>query len=67
MQKHYTFDTHRVCDPKITVKNVLEVLKSSGVWESEHMSIRDIGQLDIFHEHVYAVGSDVGRRNNWGK
>jgi YcaO-like protein with predicted kinase domain len=67
MQKHYTFDTHRVCDPKITVKNVLEVLKSSGVWENEHMSIRDIGQLDIFHEHVYAVGSDVGRRNNWGK
>lgn len=67
MKKRYTLDTHRVCDPRITVKTVMEKLKSSWVWEEENISIYDIGNLDVFHEYVYSISSHVWRRNNWGK
>ncbi len=67
MKKLYTLDTHRVCDPKITVKVVMEKLQSSWVWEEENMSVYDIWKLDIFQEYVYCVSSHVWRRNNWWK
>ncbi|MDD3145133.1 MAG: YcaO-like family protein [Candidatus Gracilibacteria bacterium] len=67
MKKGYKLDTHRVCDPKITVKNVLEKLKSSLIWDDENVSLYQIGNLDVFNEYVYCVSSYVGKRNNWGK
>ena len=65
MKKAYKLDTHRVCDPKITVKNVLEKLKSSWVWKDENVSLYQIWNLDIFNEYVYCVSSYVWKRNNW--
>jgi len=67
MKKAYKLDTHRVCDPKITVKNVLEKLKSSWVWKDENVSLYQIWNLDIFNEYVYCVSSYVWKRNNWWK
>lgn len=67
MKKNYTLDTHRICDPKVTVKITMEKLKSSWVWEEENISIYDIGNLDVFHEYVYCISSHVWRRNNWWK
>lgn len=67
MKKLYTLDTHRICDPKLTVKLVMDKLKSSWVWEEENISVYDIGNLDIFQEYVYCISSHVWRRNNWWK
>ncbi len=59
MKKTYTLDTHRICDPKVTIKLVMDKLRSSGVWDEENMSIYDIGNLDIFKEYVYCISSHV--------
>lgn len=67
MKKWYKIDSHRIISPKLTVKNILQILKTSNVINDTYFKLKYIWDLDILKSYVYSIESNIWKRDNWGK